>query len=125
MATITYTPEAAAAVEAMTMRVAQIAGLYGDDSPEHARAAASLARYLGRIAAGPDAHVSRDGHLSLLVRHTSGFTYGIVFFRDHDAAQRFLTAHGHPAPGQGEGESDTAGLYALYADVAGTWSAHS
>jgi hypothetical protein len=120
--TITLSPEAADTVAAMHSRVAQIADLFGQDSPEAYAAAQSLARVLANLLVRGlgGAHVSRDGALSLFVRE-AGFCYGIIFFRDHGAAERHLRRHGHTP----ETSPDWDDLLAHHADIAGTWSTHS
>lgn len=119
--TVTLHENAADTIGAMQGRVAEIASLFGDDSPEHTAAARSLADMLTKvmIRGFGNADVFRDGQLSLFIRE-QGFVYGVIFFRDRGAAARMLTRHGHdPA------DPANAEMLAQFEDVAGTWSAHS
>jgi hypothetical protein len=121
--TVTLTEQAAEVIEAMRVRVAHIGAIFGGDSPEYTAAARSLGEMLTKVLTMTrgGARVMRDGELSLLVDTASGFSYGIVFFRDHGAAERHLRRHGHTP----ESSPDWQDMLDQHADIAGTWSAHS
>lgn len=122
--TVTLHEQAADTIGDMQGRVAEIARLFGTDSPEHTAAARSLADMLSKIMIRGfgNADVFRDGKLSLFIRE-EGFVYGVIFFRDRGAALRHLIRHGHKPE---EMDDETLAAYmAQYDNIAGTWSAHS
>lgn len=94
--TIVWGEQALATARDMQDKVQSLGRHFGEHSPEHAKAAASLARVMLTInmtGFADKAEVSRDGDLSLYVVE-GGFHYGIIWFRD-----RAFDGQSAPQPG--------------------------
>lgn len=120
MKTITLHDNATKVISNMQDRVEEIGTRYGEHSPEHAKAAASLSRALtGLMLSGfsDTAEVSRDGDLSLYVTE-GAFAYGIIFHGDRAATDQILAKHGQSR------DTTNAHVIDLY-DIAGSWTTHS
>ena len=134
---LTVSREAADVIAAASRHCADLAAYFGEDSREHREAAGSWQHNLSRVfslAFGAQTRISRDGDLSLQVSTASGFTFGIIFHRQH----RRCTASGcttvidddgtarPPWPGAPAcPDARHAPSYPLDAPHPGTWSFHS
>jgi hypothetical protein len=82
------TPEALQTIEAMRARVAAVADMYGQNSPEHAEIANSLANALAQMLK-LGGRIMRDGREDeLCLLGASFITYGVVFFPLREGGQR-------------------------------------
>lgn len=127
---------AVATVTAMHEHVAALGRAFGEHSPEHAAAAASLARALaGLMLSGfaDTANVHRDGDLSLFVRE-GGFGYGLIFHTRHRSctapgcrAQLYASGGVRYQPTGTSPCADGAHVpdYGYDQPSPGTWSMHS
>lgn len=85
------TRDAVDVIAAATAHVQAIAGFYGPASAQYQQASGSWLSALARLlsmAFGAGTRVRRDGALNLVVRTSSGFTYGLIFH----GATRWCTA---------------------------------
>jgi hypothetical protein len=81
------TPEALQTIAAMQARVAAVAAHYGENSPEHAEIADSLANALARMI-GLGGRIMCDGREDeLCLLGASFITYGVVFFPLREGGQ--------------------------------------
>jgi hypothetical protein len=132
--TLILDDRAVTTVSAMNDHVAALGRAYGEDSPQHAKAASSLARALaGLMLAGfsEQGTVSKDGDLSLFVAE-GGYGYALIFHTQHRACtvcRAQLDAGGYVR----YQPSDTTGCepgahvpdYGYDLPSPGTWSMHS
>jgi hypothetical protein len=100
------TPGALGVIAAMQARVAAVAEEYGEDSPEHAEIAASLANALARMLQ-LGGRITKDDDLSLF--GASHLAYGVIFFPRHDGGKR----HPYSVPGRCMAEQGSVPFYGL------------
>jgi hypothetical protein len=133
---VTVSRDAVDVIAAASAHCARLGAYFGTNSHQYRDATCSWQRSLSTLFSmglGAASTVSRDGPLSLLVRTSGGYTYGIIF---HPATRRctndgcttwiYDTGHTHTPPG---GTACTDGqhtpAYPLDAPTPGTWSLHS
>lgn len=80
--TLRFSPLAVKTLHAMSDHVLWLREHFGEDSSEHVRAAASLARSLVAMI-GLGGEVTRDGDLSLYGVSDTGLHYGVNFSRSN------------------------------------------
>lgn len=134
---LTLTRDAATVITAAGHHILALAAHYGPGSPQHVTAAttwlAGLAQVLS-MSAGPQVRVVRDGHLSLLVRTASGYTFAVIFHGDvrrctaGDGCTALIADDGTvhaPYPTMTVAAHDHEPSFPLEAPRPGSWSVHS